>query len=374
MLLVLAMVLPVLTVRTVRVGATPNWTSDPAAASDWSSDASSALHSQSLDDSSALHSHVSETAAVNDETLEKYVVRIRRELHRIPETCYAEDLTAAVIIRELTLLGGVDLNPGGGGIHIIATGVGGTGVVARVGSGAAPVIILRADIDGLPVPEETPSNVPPSLVVEQSTHEGRSHACGHDGHAAMLLGAAKLLTSAGNEDPGYLSGGTVLLVFQPAEEGEGGMARMMAEGGLLTDKATFGPTPSSAFALHIWPYSYAPTGSVLGKSGPIMVASSAFRFVVKGQGGHAAIPDQNVDPVVTLCHVVSALQSIVSRETSPRASAVVSVTTLGRVREKPSIVSLAPSAAPAADWPQTSAVQSDVNRGNRRPIKNHHRC
>ena len=216
---------------------------------------------------------------------------------RVP---YPKHLTAAVIVRELEALRG-------NGIEILAKGVAGTGVVARFGSGSSPVTILRADMDGLPVPEVPPSNLPESYRVETSTHQGKSHACGHDGHVAMLLGAAKLLTSSSSSSSSSfgLSGGTVLLVFQPAEEGQGGMKRMMTEGGLLTKEQTFGPRASSAFALHIWPYPYAPTGVVLGKPGPIMVASAAFRFVIKGRGGHAAIPDKNVDPVLTLSHVVT---------------------------------------------------------------------
>ena len=112
------------------------------------------------------------------ETLEHYVVRIRRELHKIPETCYSEHLTSAVIVRELEALGG------DGGVEILARGVAGTGVVARFGNGSAPVTILRADIDALPVPEVPPSNLPSSLSLDVSTHAGRSHACGHDGHVA----------------------------------------------------------------------------------------------------------------------------------------------------------------------------------------------
>lgn len=265
--------------------------------------------------SSLLHVEAARGIAAND-TLEEYVVRIRRELHRVPETCYEEHETSKIVLRELR---GLD------GVEVLAAGVASTGVVARVGSGAAPVVILRADIDGLPIHERPPANLPEAFAPAPSTHPGRSHACGHDGHAAMLLGAAKLLTASADVETRR---GTVLLVFQPAEEGQGGMERMLREGALLADAKTFGPRASSAFALHIWPYPYAPTGTVLGKPGPIMVASAAFRFVVKGRGGHAAIPNENVDAVLTLSTIVAALQSIVSRETSPRASAVVSVTTL----------------------------------------------
>ncbi|MBA3585737.1 MAG: amidohydrolase, partial [Gemmatimonadetes bacterium] len=237
--------------------------------------------------------------SVGDRTaaLEAELVATRRDLHRHPELGFEETRTAGVVAGRLGDLG-IEAR----------TGVAGTGVVGVVSSEPSPgeprrTVLLRADMDALPIQEENDHEY-------RSTVPGRMHACGHDGHTAILLGVARLLV----EDP---PPGNVVLVFQPAEEKPGG-ARPMIEAGVLAD-----PPVDAAIGLHLW--SNLPVGTVGTNPGPLMAGASEFRLTIKGRGGHAALPHQAVDAVVVASHVVVALQTLVSRETSPLDSAVVTV-------------------------------------------------
>ena len=180
-----------------------------------------------------------------------------------------------------------------------------TGVVATLGAGTGPCIALRADFDALPIHEE--ADVP-----FRSEVDGRMHACGHDCHTAMLLGAARLLKAREHE-----LRGTVKLIFQPAEEGGAGADRMCHEG-VLED-----PHVEQIFGLHVWPAM--PTGTVAGHVGPILAAVGAFELVITGKGGHGAMPHLAIDPVTCAAKIIVELQTIVSRETNPFAPTVVSV-------------------------------------------------
>ena len=235
----------------------------------------------------------------DSEDVADYVVRVRRELHLQPELMWTETKTSAVVKRELRAMG------------VSFEEVSAPGVVATIGSGSAPVVALRADMDALPVTEE--SDIP---VERRSQVPGKMHACGHDGHTAMLLGAAKVLKSV----EGSLRG-TVRLVFQPAEEGGAG-GRKMLEDGLRTMR----PAIESSFALHNWPYPETPSGVVGTRPGTIMAGSGAFEITLTGAGGHAAVPHKNIDVVVCGSAVVMAMQTIVSRLTDPLDSALITVT------------------------------------------------
>ena len=235
----------------------------------------------------------------DSEDVADYVVRVRRELHLQPELMWTETKTSAVVKRELRAMG------------VSFDEVSAPGVVATIGSGSSPVVALRADMDALPVTEE--SDIP---VERRSQVPGKMHACGHDGHTAMLLGAAKVLKSV----EGSLRG-TVRLVFQPAEEGGAG-GRKMLEDGLRTMR----PAIESSFALHNWPYPETPSGGVGTRPGTIMAGSGAFEITLTGAGGHAAVPHKNIDVVVCGSAVVMAMQTIVSRLTDPLDSALITVT------------------------------------------------
>ncbi|NLL36581.1 MAG: amidohydrolase [Fretibacterium sp.] len=227
------------------------------------------------------------------------MVEWRRHLHAHPELGYETPQTMAFIAERLKELGATD----------IRTGVGKGGVTAIIqGSGPTPVLGIRADIDALPVKEETGLSF-------ASTVEGRMHACGHDAHTAMLLGAAKLLIQ--NKDK---LKGSVKLIFQPAEEVTSGAMTMIADGVLENPKV------DGVVGLH--------TGSLWGgfKSGeigycetPMMAACDFFYIHIKGKGGHGATPHLTVDPISIGCQIYSGLQTIVSRETSPLAPAVLTV-------------------------------------------------
>lgn len=224
--------------------------------------------------------------------LESWLIDTRRQLHRIPELMYQEKETNAYIQRALESMGIPFRNA-----------IAGTGIVADIGSGS-PVIALRSDIDGLPVHEA-------SGMSFASERPGRMHACGHDGHMTMLLGAAKLL----KEREGQLQG-TVRLIFQPAEEGGAGADAMIDEGVLDGVSAVFG--------MHVWPNIR--SGIVTTKPGPIMAGSQAFSVEVLGNGGHAAIPHENRDPIIASAHIMAALQTVVARNASPLEALVISVT------------------------------------------------
>ncbi|MCC7495357.1 MAG: amidohydrolase [Fimbriimonadaceae bacterium] len=224
-------------------------------------------------------------------------IAIRRDLHQHPEVAFEELRTAAVVAAKLRELG---LKP--------RTGIAKTGVTALLkgGAGDGPTVLLRADMDALPVTEE--NDVP-----YRSTIPGRMHACGHDGHTAILLGAARVLQLRMPELPGR-----VKLVFQPAEETIGGAEPMIAEG-VLDD-----PPVDYAFGLHLW--APQPTGTVGVCAGPFMAGTDMIRIRVTGSGGHAAMPAQCVDPILAAAQLVTGIQSIVSRNLPPREPAVVSIT------------------------------------------------
>ncbi|CAL94222.1 M20 aminoacylase family protein [Azoarcus olearius] len=220
---------------------------------------------------------------------------IRRDLHAHPELAFAEHRTADVVARHLTSLG-----------LEVHRGLGGTGVVGVVRGGRGlRAIGLRADMDALPITER-------NTFAHRSTVEACMHACGHDGHTTMLLGAAEVLAARPDFD------GTVYLIFQPAEEGEGG-ARAMIEDGLF-DRFPM----ESVFGMHNWPGMAA--GSFAVHAGPVMASADRFDITVRGHGAHAAMPHLGTDPVTAAAALVQAVQTIVSRNLDPVVSAVVSIT------------------------------------------------
>jgi hippurate hydrolase len=220
----------------------------------------------------------------------------RRDIHRHPETAFEEKRTGEVVAEKLASFG-IEVHRG-----LAGTGVVGT-LKGRNANGRA--IGLRADMDALHVHEVNGFD-------HKSVNEGRMHACGHDGHTTMLLGAAKYLAETRNFD------GTVHFIFQPAEENEGG-GRVMVEEGLFQKFPV-----ESVYGLHNWPGM--PVGQFAVRSGPMMAAYDVFEIVVTGKGSHAAMPHQGIDTVVVASQIVSALQTISSRNTSPLDSVVVSVT------------------------------------------------
>ena len=222
----------------------------------------------------------------------------RRDFHRHPELGFEETRTAGIVASLLRDWG-----------IAVEEGIGTTGVVGTLtgtrAAGGNRAVALRADMDALAMPEATGAD-------HASTVPGKMHACGHDGHTAMLLGAARWL--AANRDR---FGGTVRFVFQPAEEGRGGAKAMMDDG-------LFDTYPCNAiYALHNWPG--LPPGTVGINPGPMMAAADRFEIVITGRGGHGAHPYQTVDPVLVAGHMITALQSIVSRNVNPLDSAVLSI-------------------------------------------------
>ncbi|HZX25988.1 MAG TPA: M20 aminoacylase family protein [Telluria sp.] len=220
---------------------------------------------------------------------------IRRDLHAHPELSYEENRTSDLVAARLTEWG----------IPVVR-GLGGTGVVGIVKNGSSPRAIgLRADMDALPVQEL-------NTFAHASKHTGKMHACGHDGHTAMLLGAAHHLATHRNFD------GTVYLIFQPAEEGGAGARRMIEDG-------LFEQFPMEAvYGMHNWPGM--PTGSFGVCAGPMMASSNEFHVVIKGKGCHAAQPHKGIDPIMVAVQIAQSWQTIVSRERNPLDTAVLSIT------------------------------------------------
>ena len=231
------------------------------------------------------------------QSIQEWIISIRRELHRFPELMYEEVKTSQRVRETLTELDIPFRAP-----------VAETGVVATVGDGNGPCIALRADMDALPIQED--ADVP-----FQSEIDGKMHACGHDCHTAMLLGAAKLLKQHETEIHG-----SVKLLFQPAEEGGAGGRRMREEGVLEN------PQVDRIFGIHVWPL--LPTGTVGSREGTFLAAAGFLKITVHGKGGHAAMPHLTHDPVITSAKIINELQTLVSRETDPLDSAVVSITAI----------------------------------------------
>jgi IAA-amino acid hydrolase len=230
-------------------------------------------------------------------SISDWIVKIRRELHEHPELMYEEFRTSELIRRELDKL---DIQYK----HPIAE----TGVLASIGNGNGPCVALRADMDALPIHEETD-------VPFKSKIDGKMHACGHDCHVSMLLGAAKLLKDKESE-----INGTIKLLFQPAEEGGAG-GKLMREEGALEN-----PDVERIFGLHVWPQM--PSGQIGSREGTFLAATSSLSLTVKGVGGHAAVPQLAKDPVLTSARIITNLQSIISRELDPLESGVVSITVI----------------------------------------------
>ena len=223
------------------------------------------------------------------------IAAIRRDIHAHPELCFKEERTADVIARALTDWG-----------IPVHRGLGTTGVVGIVKNGTSERAVgLRADIDALPMTEH-------NTFAHASTVPGRMHACGHDGHTAMLLAAARYLSRHRHFD------GTVYLIFQPAEEGGAGAREMMNDG--LFDKFPM----EAVFGAHNWP------GMAVGqfalKPGPMMASSNEFSLTIRGKGSHAALPHNGIDPVPIACQMVQAFQTIITRNRRPIDPGVISVT------------------------------------------------
>ena len=220
---------------------------------------------------------------------------IRRDIHAHPETAYEEKRTAELIAGKLQE----------SGIAVIR-GIGGTGVIGKIKNGTGRRAIgLRADMDALPINET-------NRFAHASRHPGKMHACGHDGHTAMLLGAAIHLANTRRFD------GTVYTIFQPAEEGHGGAKRMIQEG-------LFNTCPVDAiFGLHNWP-DYA-AGTFAVRTGPMMASSNTFTLTIHGKGGHGAQPNQTIDPIMTAVQIAQSWQTIISRNKAPAEAATLSVT------------------------------------------------
>lgn len=223
------------------------------------------------------------------------MVEQRRDFHRHPELGFEETRTSGIVADQLHSLG-----------FEVQRGIGQTGVVGMLdGNQDGPTVMLRFDMDALPIQEESGQSF-------ASTNPGVMHACGHDGHTSMGLALAKIMARYRDKIHGRLK-----FVFQPAEEGLGGAFAMIADGVLEN------PHPDVAFAMHLWtPEEY---GKVRVVEGPCMASSSVFTITIQGHGGHGAAPHLANDPIVAAAHIVAALQSIVSRNINPQESVVVSI-------------------------------------------------
>eukprot|EP00804_Cyclotella_cryptica_P024940 CCRYP_011835-RB/>CCRYP_011835-RB protein AED:0.27 eAED:0.27 QI:353/1/1/1/0/0/2/209/593 len=315
--------------------------------------ASNPTHDDNVPTSKTLQTSIRDNA----ERLQPTLVTIRRLLHRHPELMYQERLTGQIVRRLLHEMGIENVSVGWGknvhskfynsdgslgdnqthSPHVESDEYdgGGFGVVVDIGSGEPPCVLLRADMDALPIVEKTP--LPPDLEGEEeavdlfrSRHYGKMHACGHDAHMTMLLGAVYLIQSLKlqqhQQQPHQLPNsnkyafpGTIRIIFQPAEEGGAGAKRMSEEGVLLRH-----PPPSYAFAMHVWPT--LPSGEIGFRSGPMLAAADMFTLHIEGVGGHAAFPHLVVDPIVAASSIVLNVQTLVSRGMNPLESGVVSVT------------------------------------------------
>lgn len=222
------------------------------------------------------------------------LIDIRHDLHAHPEMLFQEERTAKIAADECSRLG-----------FDVVTGIAKTGVVASISAGSSKRVIgIRADMDALPIQEQT-------NLVYASKYQGKMHACGHDGHTTMLLGLARYLAEQKSFD------GTVRLIFQPSEEDEGGAFRMIEDG-------LFERFPCDRiFALHNLPGEA--EGQILVRPGPITASCDVFTIVVQGVGGHGALPHKSVDPVVAASSIVLAMQTVVSRNLDPHDPAVVTV-------------------------------------------------
>ncbi len=223
------------------------------------------------------------------------IIAVRRDIHAHPELCFQEQRTSDVVAGKLAEWG-IEVH----------RGMGTTGVVGVIKNGSSKRSIgLRADMDALPVNEA-------NTFAHASKHPGKMHACGHDGHTAMLLAAAQHLAKHKHFD------GTVVLIFQPAEEGGGGAREMIKDG--LFDKFPV----DAVFGLHNWPGM--PVGTLAVSPGPVMASSNEFKITIRGKGCHAALPHNGIDPVPIACEMVQAFQTIVSRNLKPIDAGVISVT------------------------------------------------
>ncbi len=226
------------------------------------------------------------------------IIALRRDFHQHPELGFEEFRTSKIIADWLNSLG-----------LQVKTGIAKTGVIGVLqGMTESPVVLLRVDMDALPIEEQ-------NNVDYASEVSGKMHACGHDGHVAIGLGVVKLLAAHRDRLPG-----TVKFVFQPAEEGDGGARQMVAEGVLDN------PRPDYAMGVHIW--NEKPLGEYALTPGPLMAGGEIFSVRIKGKGGHGAAPHKSVDPVATVAQIITALQTITSRNINPLESAVVSVCTV----------------------------------------------
>ena len=225
------------------------------------------------------------------------IATLRRDLHAHPELCFQEVRTSDLVAAKLTEWG-----------IPVHRGLGKTGVVGIVKAGTSSrAIALRADMDALPMQEF-------NTFAHASKHPGKMHACGHDGHTAMLLAAAQYFAKHRDFD------GTVYLVFQPAEEGGGGAREMIKDG-------LFELFPVDAvFGMHNWPGGK--VGTFAASAGPVMASSNEFRITIRGKGGHAAMPHNAIDPVPVACQMVQGFQTIISRNIKPVEAGVISVTML----------------------------------------------
>ncbi len=246
------------------------------------------------------------TARLRDLIAEEldHLTAIRRDLHAHPELAYEEHRTSGVVQREL----------GDAGVDFIANLAGGTGVLGHLPGKASEAIGLRADMDALPIVEATGKPY-------ASTIPGKMHACGHDGHTTMLIGAARVLAKIAKESGEPLPR-PVTFVFQPAEEGGAGGEKMVQDGCLTG--AVIGPPVDQMYGLHCWPE--LELGKVSTRVGPMLAAADRFNITIKGQGGHAAYPHHTVDPILAASAVVQGVQQIASRNADPLDAVVVSMT------------------------------------------------